>query len=89
MPSEHVVAREIEGEIIIVPLMSGIGNVDDELFALNETGKQIWKRLDGAHTLSAIIEEISQEYRAEPGLIEADVLGLVEELVTRKILVAI
>jgi len=42
MPSEDVVAREIEGDMIIVPLVAGIGNADDELYTLNETGKAIW-----------------------------------------------
>ena len=37
--SEEVVAREIEGELIIVPLTSGIGDMEDELFTLNETGR--------------------------------------------------
>ena len=30
-PSDNVVAREIEGELIIVPLTAGIGNLEDEL----------------------------------------------------------
>jgi len=33
--SDDVVAREIEGEIIIVPLVAGIGDLEDELFTLN------------------------------------------------------
>ena len=37
-PSEDIVAREIEGEIIIVPLVAGIGDMEDELYTLNETG---------------------------------------------------
>jgi hypothetical protein len=32
VPSEDVVAREIEGELIIVPLAAGIGDMEDELF---------------------------------------------------------
>ena len=43
VPSEDVVAREIEGEMIIVPIASGIGDMEDELYTLNETGKAIWK----------------------------------------------
>ena len=31
-PSEDVVAREIEGELIIVPLVAGIGDMEDELY---------------------------------------------------------
>ena len=40
-PSEDIVAREIEGEIIIVPLVAGIGDMEDELYTLNDTGKAI------------------------------------------------
>ena len=47
MPSEDIVAREIEGEVIIVPLVAGIGDSDDELYTLNETGHAVWKLLDG------------------------------------------
>ena len=50
-PSEDIVAREIEGEIIIVPLVAGIGDADDELYTLNETGQAIWQKLDGQRTL--------------------------------------
>ena len=35
--SQDVVAREIEGELIIVPLISGIGDIDDALYTLNPT----------------------------------------------------
>jgi hypothetical protein len=35
VPSEDVVTREIEGEIIIVPLVAGIGDLEDELVTIN------------------------------------------------------
>ncbi|TFG60115.1 MAG: PqqD family peptide modification chaperone, partial [Deltaproteobacteria bacterium] len=54
IPSEDVVAREIEGELIIVPLAAGIGDLEDELYTLNETGKALWARLDGKSTLTEI-----------------------------------
>ena len=75
--SDDVVAREIEGEIIIVPLVAGIGDLEDELFTLNETGKAIWDKLDGRRSLNEVIAELAAEYQAEPGEIETDVLGLV------------
>lgn len=87
MCSEDVVAREIEGELIIVPLVSGIGDMDDELFTLSETGKVIWDSLDGKTNLEDIIKDIQCDYNADPDLIEADVLGLVGELVRRGILI--
>lgn len=84
-PSEDVVAREIEGEIIIIPLTAGIGDMEDELYTLNETGKVIWNRLDGVATLAEIAGELAKEYKIPLDEIERDVLGLVKELVQRKI----
>lgn len=89
MPSEDIVARNIEGELIIVPLVSGIGDMEDELYTLNETGKAIWDRLDGKKKLKDVLEELSAEFEAPAGEIEMDLIGLVEELVRRKILVEV
>lgn len=88
-PSDDVVAREIEGEIIIVPLASGIGDADDELYTLNETGKAIWQLLDGKRTLQDVSRELSAEFEFPAGEIERDVLGLVEELLKRRMLVEV
>jgi len=89
MPSGDVVAREIEGELIIVPLVAGIGDMEDELFTMNETGKAIWDRLDGKKKLKDVLGELFAEFEASAGEIEKDVIGLVDELVRRRILLEI
>jgi hypothetical protein len=81
VPSEDVVAREIEGDMIIVPLVAGIGNADDELYTLNETGKAIWKKLDGQKSLEKVSEELTNEFYAPAEEIKADVLGFAAEMV--------
>ena len=86
-PSDDVVAREIEGELVIVPLVSGIGNIEDELFTLNETGRAIWERLDGKKSLKDLARELSSEYEAPEEEIERDLIGLVKELLKRRMLV--
>ena len=88
-PSEDIVAREIEGELIIVPLVSGIGDMQDELYTLNETGRAIWHLLDGEKSLKDVIEELSEEFEAPEGEIEKDVAGLMEELLKRKMVVEV
>jgi len=88
VPSEDVVARIIEDELIIVPLVAGIGDSDDELYTMNETGKAIWTRLDGKKTLGNIATELVDEFDTVPKVIEHDVLGLIGELVRRKMVVA-
>jgi hypothetical protein len=88
-PSDEIVAREVEGELIIIPLASGIADMEDELFTLNETGRAIWDRLDGTRSLSQIADELTSRYNGERVTIEADVLGLAGELLRRRIVVAV
>lgn len=86
-PSEDVVARMIEDELVIVPLVAGIGDMEDELYTMNETGKAIWSRLDGKKSLRTLAAELATEFDAPPGKIEKDLLGLVTELARRKMVV--
>ena len=86
-PSTDIVARVIDGQIIIIPLVSGIGDMEDELYTLNDTGKDIWDRLDGTRTIEQVVKDLSSEFEASEDVLRTDVLGLVEELLERKILV--
>ena len=86
-PSPDIVAREIEGELIIVPLVAGVGDMEDELYTLNETGRAIWERLDGSRTVGEIAADLARDYEAPPEVMEADVSGLLGELSKRKMVV--
>lgn len=88
-PSEDVVARDIQGEFIIVPVVSGIGDLEDEIFTLNETGRSIWGKLDGKRSLKDVIDELISEFDASKGEIERDTLGLMEELLKRKMVIEV
>jgi hypothetical protein len=85
--SEEIVAREIEGELIIVPLTAGFGDMEDELYTLNDTGRAIWRLFDGQRDLSTVVAILLDEFSAPAAEIEADVVGLVTELVKRRMLV--
>ena len=87
IPSEDVVARVIEGELIIVPLVAGIGDMDDELFTMNETGMAIWAKLTAEKGLRAVIEALNAEFEAPAGQIEQDVIGFTAELLKRRMVV--
>ncbi len=87
VPSDDIVAREIEGELIIVPLVAGVGDIEDELYTLNETGRAVWDHLDGKNTLRAVAALLAREYDAPAAEIEADVLGIVGELLGRRMLI--
>jgi hypothetical protein len=85
--SDDVVAREIDGALIIVPLTAGVGDMEDDLFSLNETGTEIWNLLDGRKTLKEAVAVLEKKYRGGPDEIERDVAGIVEELLKRSMLV--
>ena len=87
IPSENVVARNIQGELIIVPITSGVGDLEDEIFTLNKTGKVIWEKMDGKKRLKDIAKEISSDFEGSIETIENDILGIAQELCKRKMLV--
>lgn len=90
MPSENVVAREVQGEFIIIPLTSDIGDLEDEIYTLNETGLAIWNNLDGKRSLKDLADKLSSEFKTPAHKdIQKDILGLAEELLKRKMLIAV
>lgn len=86
-PSGDIVVRDIEGQLVIVPLTAGVGDLEAELFSLNETGKAVWERLDGHKSVADIIAELQAEYEDPEGEIEGHVEGLLAELSKRRMVV--
>jgi len=88
-PSDDLVVREIDGQLILVPIAAGIGDMEDELYALNETARAVWEKLDGASTLATVIDELACEFGAPADEVETDVIGLMGELVERRMVVSV
>ena len=87
--SGDVVARDIDGEFIIVPLTAGIGDLEDALYSLNATGRAVWDGLDGQRPLSAVVDLLCETYSADAAEIRRHVLGLVSELVQKGLVVEV
>jgi hypothetical protein len=81
IPSEDVVARQIEDEFLLVPIASGIGDMEDSLYTLNESGKIIWEKMSREKTLNTLIDELAQEFDAPRDTIGSDVCGILTELI--------
>ena len=84
--SPDVVAREIEGDIVIVPLVSGIGDADDELYTLNQTGHALLEEARWRAHARRGRRRAAEEFDAPRATIEADVVGFAAEMVRRGIL---
>lgn len=52
VPADDIVSRTIEGELIIISIANGAGDLEDELCTLNQSGQIIWQPLDGRQSLS-------------------------------------
>ena len=87
--AQNVVAREVEGELIIVPLSSGVGDLTSKMYALNLTGAAVWEKLDGQTPLQGIIEEIAMEYNGPLDQMKTDILDLAEDLLRKKLIIKI
>ncbi len=85
--SKDIVSRKIEDEFIIVPLISGIGNLDSDMYSLNQTGTILFERLDGKTTVDTIIHNLSRQFDASYDEIKTDVVELLNELVKKGIVV--
>ena len=84
--SQDVVARAIEDEYILVPIASGIGDMEDALYTLNETGREIWTRLAPGKTINSLIDELHLEFDASREVINKDVCGILLELLNLKMI---
>jgi hypothetical protein len=87
--SEDVVARQIEDEFLLVPIASGIGDMEDALYTLNETGRMIWQKLDLQKTVNNLVDELAEEYDAPRDTISTDVCGILTELVNLKMVLPV
>ncbi len=87
VPSKNVVAREIQGEFLLIPIISGMGPDEDVIFTLNETGRLIWDKVARRKSIKNIVSELSSEFNASGKNIQKDVFGFLKELLKRKIVV--
>jgi len=86
-PSQDIVCRNIEGELILVPIVAGMGDLEDVLFSLNDTGKAVWNMLDGRTSVENIVRQLTDRYSGAPSNILQDVLDLIESLLERRLVI--
>lgn len=89
IPSEDVVARDVHGEFVIIPIISGVGDADDAIFSLNKFGRAIWDALDKERSLKEVAVLLAAQFDGDTTEIENDVAGLAAELLKRKMIVQI
>jgi len=76
---DDCVAREIAGEMVIVPIRGRAGDLNS-IYALNELGTMIWRLIDGQTSISQIREAVCREYEVPPDEAQKDIFALLTDL---------
>lgn len=71
--------REIAGETIIVPIHSGVGDLDS-IYTLNEVGTAVWRLIDGQRRAAEIVAAIAAEFEVGQEQAEREVMEFIEAL---------
>ena len=77
--SPSIVARQIAGEMILVPIRQSMGDLDS-IYLLNETALFAWQLFDGNHTLADIQQPYSDEFDVDEAQAGQDLLELVDQM---------
>jgi hypothetical protein len=76
---KNLVTRSIAGETLIVPVRSGIADLDC-IYALNEVGSRVWELLDERRPIDEIAEAICTEYEVTQEQAARDIGELLSSL---------
>ena len=60
---------------------------DGSYFSLNDVGALVWDLCDGSRTLAQVVDGVCAEFDATPEEVTPDVVSLVDELASEKLLV--
>jgi Coenzyme PQQ synthesis protein D (PqqD) len=77
--SENVVAREIAGETLVIPVRGAVGDLAS-IYSFNATGTTIWRSLDPPKSFDQIVDAVMEEYNVSQIEAVEDVRGFLEEM---------
>jgi hypothetical protein len=81
--NKNMVSRLIAGEMVLVPISRSSSEANC-IYTLNESASQTWELIDGKRKLSAIIDELAQEFSSSRQDIAKEIKTLVKELIDIK-----
>ncbi len=82
----ELVEREIEGEVLIIPIMAGVGDADANLYSFNDQGADIWKLIDGTRSVGEIADALCAEYEVARELALAETITFMESLLEKNLI---
>ena len=77
--NHDVVARKIQGELIIVPVRRGVGDLNS-LYTLNPVGAALWDFMNEGHTVGEMVERVCEEFEVTAAQARQDIEAFLDSL---------
>ena len=81
--SEHVLAAEVDGLIVLMRVEDG------GYFSLDATGSEIWRRLGAPKRADALTADLRNDFDGDPATVERETLDFLSELKGSGLLVTV
>ncbi len=82
--SRDVVCRQIQGELLIVPIRSGVGELNS-LYTLNPVGVTIWGFLAEAHNIPEMVQRVCDEFEVTAEQARSDIEAFLDSLTEERL----
>jgi len=82
--NREVVSRQIEGELIIVPIRHGVGDLNS-LYTLNQVGVVLWDFMQEEHTVPEMMNRVCEEFEVTAAQAQDDIRAFLDSLLEEKL----
>jgi hypothetical protein len=83
--NREVVSRQIEGELIIVPIRRGVGDLNS-LYTLNPVGSILWEYMTEGHTVPEMVSRVCDEFDVATSQAQADIQEFLRSMLEEKLI---
>ncbi len=83
--NQNVVSRQIEGELIIVPVRSGVGDMNS-LYTLNPVGSVLWEFMAQEHSLPEMVQRVCDEFEVTSTQAKDDIQVFLDSMLEEKLI---
>ncbi len=88
MRNQEVVSRKIQGELILVPIRSGVGDLNS-LYTLNPVGSVLWEFMNEGHTVIEMVQRICEEFEVTKTQAQQDIETFLGSLLDEKLVLSV
>ena len=83
--NREVVSRQIEGELVIVPVRRGVGDLNS-LYTLNSVGSILWDFMSEGHTLPEMVSRVCDEFDVTSTQAQSDIEEFLGSMLEEKLI---